>query len=562
MEASYDIQSLFGELGGTIGLTLGLCFLGILEIMLFHFVQNWKQIGIRITTFLLLIPLAYYVVTSCFKYSYEPISTVVSFTKGNARKEFPYLTFCPASSNHFQGGSFHHDVERDFMLINNSTFNVEDYVWFLSYNVSDIISDPFLSINGNIIYMKSDNIWSEVYHKMYGLCYTLDIRSEDALLNAYKRGPITFGCKPKRSGTVLMHNHNDLLAADGYSSILDFSLKGNHSDLSDVLLDLMGALNDKQLNNHYVIRKRKLKSVLTKDEPCELQNLDVCKDIELYEKVRSTLNCTHPLLFSGNHIEKTVSLPQMCSKQEILKAFDVMRKTESNCKKVPQCQYDRYLVRSVQEANSKTLEITLDENMETHDTFITYRLDNLFGEAGGTAGAFVGWSAWSILSSFFDFNLFSKFSRLKGHIRKVTVIGLLMTFVYWSFGIVLDYNNGAETMYINLQESVQAPYLTICSTEFSTHLDDTNFHMKFITWFHEQYPCSRNHFDYMLAVKACLESSENIVDALLEYEDINLPNITLFTNNDYMKIESNAWTKVFHSKIGVCYTMESDNWQR
>jgi hypothetical protein len=117
----------------------------------------------------------------------------------------------------------------------------------------------------------------------------------------------------------------------------------------------------------------------------------------------------------------------MCSKKEILKTFDIIRKTESNCKKVPQCQYDRYLVRSVQEANSKTLEITFDENMETHDTFITYGLDNLIGEVGGTAGAFVGWSAWSILSYFFDFNLFSKL--LKGHIRKVTVIGLLVTFV-------------------------------------------------------------------------------------------------------------------------------------
>jgi hypothetical protein len=69
----------------------------------------------------------------------------------------------------------------------------------------------------------------------------------------------------------------------------------------------MGALNDKQLNNHYFIRKRKLKSVLTKDDPCELQNLVACKDIELYEKVKSRLNCTHPLLFSGNHIKKTVS---------------------------------------------------------------------------------------------------------------------------------------------------------------------------------------------------------------------------------------------------------------
>jgi hypothetical protein len=105
-------------------------------------------------------------------------------------------------------------------------------------------------------------------------------------------------------------------------------------------------------------------------------------------------------------------------------------------------------------------------------------------------------------------------------------------------------------MYLNLQESVLPPHLTICSTEFSTHLDDSNFHTKFMRWFHEQYPCSRNHFDYMYAVKACLESNENIVDTLLEYEDINLPNITLFANN--------GWTKVFHSEIGVCYTMESD----
>ena len=51
-------------------------------------------------------------------------------------------------------------------------------------------------------------------------------------------------------------------------------------------------------------------------------------------------------------------------------------------------------------------------------------------------------------------------------------------------------------MYLNLQESVLPPHLTICSTEFSTHLDDSNFHTKFMRWFHEQYPCSRNHFDY------------------------------------------------------------------
>ena len=47
-----------------------------------------------------------------------------------------------------------------------------------------------------------------------------------------------------------------------------------------------------------------------------------------------------------------------------MKAFDVMRETETKCTRVPQCQYDRYLVRSVQEPNSKILEITLDENMD------------------------------------------------------------------------------------------------------------------------------------------------------------------------------------------------------
>ena len=534
--------------------------------MLFHFVQKWKKISLRITTFLLLIPLAHYVVSSCFKYMDEPISTVVSFTKGNVTKEFPYLTFCPARSYNFKVEAFHNEVERDFMFINNNTFiTVEDYVWFLSYNVRDIIRDPFLSINGKIIYLKSDKIWSKVYHKMYGLCYTLDIRMGDDLQNTYKRGPITFGCKPKRSGTVLMHNNNDLLAADEYSSILHFSWGNIHisEDIDHTqMFDLFGNIANKYLNKHYAIRKRKLKSVLTMEEPCGHQNLDVCKDIEQYEKVRRTLNCTHPLLFSGNHIEKTVSLPQLCSNLEILKAFDLMRKTESNCKKVPQCQYDKYVVRSVQEANSKTLEITLDENMETHDTFISYGLDNLIGEVGGTAGAFLGWSAWSILSSFYDFNLFSQLSRSKGHVRKVTLVGLLVTFIYWSSGIVLDYNYESESMYLNLQESVQAPYLTICSTEVSTFSNGTNFHMKFMGWFHEQYPCSRNHSDYIIAVKTCLESSENIVDALLDYDDINLPNLTLFTDNDQVKIKYDVWTKVFHSKIGVCYTMGSDNWQR
>ena len=265
VEASYDITSLIGEVGGTIGLTLGLCFLSILEMLLFHFVQKWKNMSLRITMFLLLIPLAHYVVTSCFKYMNEPISTVVSFTKGNAIEEFPYLTFCPSRAYNFQGGTFHHEVERGFLFINNTTFTAEDYVWTLSYNIQDIILEPYLSINDKIILLNSDEVWSKVYHKLYGLCYTLDIRKGDALLNTYKMGPVTFGCQPKRSGIVLMHNHNDLLAADGYSSILDFSWRGNHSKVNDHLdvLDLMDFSNDKHLNKHYVIRKRKLKSVLT-----------------------------------------------------------------------------------------------------------------------------------------------------------------------------------------------------------------------------------------------------------------------------------------------------------
>ena len=182
VEASYDITSLIGEVGGTIGLTLGLCFLSILEMLLFHFVQKWKNMSLRITMFLLLIPLAHYVVASCFKYMNEPISTVVSFTKGNAIEEFPYLTFCPSRAYNFQGGTFHHEVERGFLFINNTTFTAEDYVWTLSYNIQDIILEPYLSINDKILLLNSDEIWSKVYHKSYGLCYTLDIRKGDAFL--------------------------------------------------------------------------------------------------------------------------------------------------------------------------------------------------------------------------------------------------------------------------------------------------------------------------------------------------------------------------------------------
>ena len=91
-EASYDFQSLIGEIGGTLSLFLGLSGLGLLEML--KPTKKWMNLAIKIFSFLLLLSFIIYAAQSIIKYVGEPLATTIRFVRGNMTEEFPYLTFC------------------------------------------------------------------------------------------------------------------------------------------------------------------------------------------------------------------------------------------------------------------------------------------------------------------------------------------------------------------------------------------------------------------------------------------------------------------------------------
>lgn len=189
-KSSYDFQSLIGEIGGTLGLFLGLSGLGLMEML--NPTKKWLVVLMKIITLLLLIAFAVYATQSIIKYFTESLATTVNFIRGNMTEEFPFLTFCPGA---YGSESFHDKIRAEITLnpfLNMSTLTNE---WSSLYSPYDLFSQPYLynNANGQKIQLESNNIWSKVFDKYYGLCYTLDIRKQPSLDLGI--GPITFGTK-------------------------------------------------------------------------------------------------------------------------------------------------------------------------------------------------------------------------------------------------------------------------------------------------------------------------------------------------------------------------------
>ena len=189
-ESSYDVQSLIGEIGGTLGLFLGLSGLGLMEML--NPTKKWMVILMKIITILLLIAFAVYATQSMIKYFTESLATTVNFVRGNMTEEFPFLTFCP---DEYGSGSFHDKIKAAITLnpfLNMTTLTNE---WSTLYTPDEMFFHIYLynNANGQKIQLEVDNIWSKVFDKHYGLCYTLDIRKHPSL--DLGKGAITFGTK-------------------------------------------------------------------------------------------------------------------------------------------------------------------------------------------------------------------------------------------------------------------------------------------------------------------------------------------------------------------------------
>ena len=157
---------------------------------------------------------------------------------------------------------------------------------------------------------------------------------------------MTFGCKPKLppwSGwdygvyentmeyLLLLHDHTNLPSAEKDSTNIRFK----HDNILSYEFE------------HHYIRKYEISLVSTEENPCSQYPLEICKDIEIHERIKNDFNCTIPVFSSGGHLNMNESLSE-CNKQVILEALKFRRMYTTDCPSHPPCDKTRYLSRSSQ----------------------------------------------------------------------------------------------------------------------------------------------------------------------------------------------------------------------
>ena len=336
-EAGYSIQSLVGEVGGTIGMTFGLSGLALSHILIKTFVRfRWSNYIKRVFILLFVSLYVYWTTSVLVKYFKEPSGTRTSFQTSNMTQEFPALTFCLETGYdsyvhddkliYTQQKPFYHMLEGD--LRDNMSINMSEYTDLLSYNIKDYIHEPYITSQGQKIFLTNDDIWMPVFDRFYGLCYTLDIRKDEKL--EIGRGPVTFGCKPpndismRASGIVLMHDVGKLHSAE-------------RSLARTIQFDIIGIYF---LAEEYIIRKEKFLSDSLKSVPCGKEDYYLCKEIFIHEMIHNDYKCQIPTLMSGVTTFENISYP-ICDSDITLIALEIMMEDELECPKFMPCEWSR-----------------------------------------------------------------------------------------------------------------------------------------------------------------------------------------------------------------------------
>ena len=110
-----------------------------------------------------------------------------------AKIDFPLLTFCPIRMMTVRPSDSHfYDLLEDKIesqpnatitqLILDHNQDQQTFDMFLRYDIKELITDPYIvDQNDNLNRLTDDRIWSIVYHRVYGPCYTLDINKQNNL---------------------------------------------------------------------------------------------------------------------------------------------------------------------------------------------------------------------------------------------------------------------------------------------------------------------------------------------------------------------------------------------
>ena len=174
----------------------------------------------------------------------------------------------------------------------NSSFNMSEWNTTMYYAIDDLVDAVY--IDDHIQQDNHDQFWKPAYHYKYGLCYTLDIKNNMEKVESEKFDDILISLKidqinypyhiwpnwkedageNMRYVLGLMHDKDGLSFAAQQSSTLWFS--------------------PRLKNSAYRIRKTKVTSQSTLNNPCGQMFPQTCKDTEFKAFLRERFNCTLP----------------------------------------------------------------------------------------------------------------------------------------------------------------------------------------------------------------------------------------------------------------------------
>ena len=400
---------MIGEVGGIISLFLGWDMLGLVTVLLLKF--HWPKLR-RIFIFALWLCFVYLATQGFLKFLDQPIATDVSLLKLSSIHDIPYITIC--SSYGDWGLNYIEKVKKS--IANNQTWS--EGLFTLDETKQQYIINPYVKIDNLVIQLDEEKIYSSVYHRKYDLCFTLDMRMDPNLPKIIK-GHLTFGFSTGSSSLLKLLLHEKL----------DFPVAIPHINPS--------------YDGRYTVRKTKHSFVSTTANPCADYHTIVCQDIELHKMIENDHNCLIPSLYFGKHIKMNQSLA-ICNNSIVLNAIDLLEEQFQTCDNMPPCKYSMYSIKSMEISLTEKMEITFDDNLEIHESFVSYDTVSLYGEVGGTGGMVLGWSALYIAEQFCCFVISSKL--LRNQMTRLISLILLLVFFYWSSDVVGGYINENETM--------------------------------------------------------------------------------------------------------------------
>ena len=219
-----------------------------------------------------------------------------------------------------------------FILRENMTLDMINETLF--FNINHLVDNVHVYHEGKKHQkLSSDDIWSTVYNKEYGLCYTLDIKKEKTLeiyneplvlalkYHSEELYPISTFCATRVK--QMIHHERDLPTA----------MKFNE------LYHTMGSYGTYEYN----IRKMNFDIETTWHTPCGQLFPEECLQIELQLWLEKSYNCKIPIFMTGNHLTLNDSLPN-CPEEVVLEASRKVNEPNEKCPDTVPCSTSKYKI--------------------------------------------------------------------------------------------------------------------------------------------------------------------------------------------------------------------------